>query len=112
MFCGPGAPSDDSGSSETTLDVEQSGGLAPAAKLIVYQTDRTRHQRPRHLVRLGCRQDPPIDKLTAAAETLDQSTATQPWLLLSPSGPNTTTSQLRSPTRQIGRETVGTEIDL
>ncbi len=38
---GPGAPSDDSGSSETTLDVEQSGGLAPAAKLIVYQSPNT-----------------------------------------------------------------------
>jgi subtilase family serine protease len=34
---GPGAPSDASGSGETTLDVEQSGGLAPGAKIIVYQ---------------------------------------------------------------------------
>jgi len=34
---GPGAPSDESGSEETTLDVEQSGGLAPAAKVRVYQ---------------------------------------------------------------------------
>jgi subtilase family serine protease len=38
---GPGAPSDDSGSVETTLDVEQSGGLAPAAKIIVYQAPNT-----------------------------------------------------------------------
>ncbi|MBR0936107.1 protease pro-enzyme activation domain-containing protein [Bradyrhizobium jicamae] len=34
---GPGAPSDASGSVETTLDVEQSGGVAPDAKIIVYQ---------------------------------------------------------------------------
>jgi subtilase family serine protease len=38
---GPGAPSDDSGSDETTLDVEQSGGLAPAAKVRVYQAPNT-----------------------------------------------------------------------
>jgi subtilase family serine protease len=38
---GPGAPSDASGSDETTLDVEQSGGLAPVAKLIVYQAPNT-----------------------------------------------------------------------
>jgi kumamolisin len=34
---GPGAPSDESGSDETTLDVEQSGGIAPGANIIVYQ---------------------------------------------------------------------------
>jgi kumamolisin len=34
---GPGAPSDASGSGETDLDVEQSGGLAPGANVIVYQ---------------------------------------------------------------------------
>lgn len=34
---GPGAPSDASGSIETAIDVEQSGGIAPAAKIIVYQ---------------------------------------------------------------------------
>jgi subtilase family serine protease len=34
---GPGAPSDASGSDETTLDVEQSGGIAPGADIIVYQ---------------------------------------------------------------------------
>ncbi|MFI4920787.1 MAG: protease pro-enzyme activation domain-containing protein, partial [Gammaproteobacteria bacterium] len=38
---GPGAPSDASGSDETTLDVEQSGGIAPAAKMIVYQAPNT-----------------------------------------------------------------------
>jgi kumamolisin len=38
---GPGAPSDASGSDETTLDVQQSGGLAPAAKIIVYQAPNT-----------------------------------------------------------------------
>ena len=38
---GPGAPSDASGSEETTLDVEQSGGLAPGAKIIVYQAPNT-----------------------------------------------------------------------
>jgi kumamolisin len=38
---GPGAPSDESGSDETTLDVEQSGGIAPGAKIIVYQAPNT-----------------------------------------------------------------------
>ena len=38
---GPGAPSDDSGSGETTIDVEQSGGIAPGAKIIVYQAPNT-----------------------------------------------------------------------
>ncbi len=38
---GPGAPSDASGSDETTLDVEQSGGVAPGAKIIVYQAPNT-----------------------------------------------------------------------
>jgi kumamolisin len=38
---GPGAPSDVSGSSETTLDVEQSGGVAPGADIIVYQAPNT-----------------------------------------------------------------------
>jgi kumamolisin len=34
---GPGAPSDASGTGETDLDAEQSGGLAPDANVIVYQ---------------------------------------------------------------------------
>src|SRR5262249_18009076 len=34
---GPGPPSDASDSFETTGDVEQSGGVAPGAKIIVYQ---------------------------------------------------------------------------
>jgi kumamolisin len=38
---GSGAPSDDSGSLETTLDVEQSGGIAPGARVIVYQAPNT-----------------------------------------------------------------------
>ena len=38
---GPGGPSDASGSLETTLDVEQSGGLAPGANIIVYQAPNT-----------------------------------------------------------------------
>jgi subtilase family serine protease len=38
---GPGAPSDASGSIETTLDVEQSGGVAPGANIIVYQAPDT-----------------------------------------------------------------------
>jgi kumamolisin len=38
---GPGAPSDDSGSLETTLDVEQSGGIAPAARIVVYEAPNT-----------------------------------------------------------------------
>lgn len=38
---GPGAPGDVSGSIETTLDVEQSGGIAPRADIIVYQAPNT-----------------------------------------------------------------------
>jgi len=38
---GPGAPSDASGSLETTLDVEQSGGIAPGANIIVYMAPNT-----------------------------------------------------------------------
>jgi kumamolisin len=38
---GPGAPSDASGSVETTIDVEQAGGLAPGAKVFVYQAPNT-----------------------------------------------------------------------
>ena len=38
---GSGAPSDASGSDETTLDVEQSGGIAPAANIIVYEAPNT-----------------------------------------------------------------------
>lgn len=34
---GPGAPSDASGSVETTLDIEQSGGIAPGANIVVYE---------------------------------------------------------------------------
>jgi subtilase family serine protease len=38
---GSGAPSDDAGSDETTLDVEQSGGIAPGAKIRVYEAPNT-----------------------------------------------------------------------
>ncbi len=38
---GPGPPSDASGSSETTLDVEQSGGIAPGANIVVYLAPNT-----------------------------------------------------------------------
>ena len=38
---GPGAPSDVSGSLETTLDVEQSGGIAPGANILVYLAPNT-----------------------------------------------------------------------
>jgi kumamolisin len=38
---GSGPPSDDSGSFETTLDVEQSGGIAPGAKMVVYEGPNT-----------------------------------------------------------------------
>jgi kumamolisin len=38
---GPGAPSDASGSGETDLDVEQSGGVAPDANVVVYQAPNT-----------------------------------------------------------------------
>jgi subtilase family serine protease len=38
---GAGPPSDDSGSDETTLDVEQSGGIAPDAKVRVYEAPNT-----------------------------------------------------------------------
>jgi kumamolisin len=38
---GPGAPSFAAGSSETDLDVEQAGGLAPGTKVVVYQSPNT-----------------------------------------------------------------------
>jgi kumamolisin len=38
---GSGPPSDDSGSDETTLDVQQSGGIAPGAKVLVYEAPNT-----------------------------------------------------------------------
>lgn len=38
---GSGPPSDGSGSDETTLDVEQSGGIAPGAKILVYEAPNT-----------------------------------------------------------------------
>jgi kumamolisin len=38
---GPGAPSDAAGTGETDLDVEQSGGLAPGANVVVYQAPNT-----------------------------------------------------------------------
>lgn len=38
---GPGAPSYSAGSGETDLDVEQSGGVAPGANVIVYQAPNT-----------------------------------------------------------------------
>jgi len=38
---GPGAPSDSAGTGETDLDVEQSGGIAPGADVIVYQAPNT-----------------------------------------------------------------------
>jgi subtilase family serine protease len=38
---GAGAPSDDAGSGETTLDVEQSGGVAPGANILVYVAPNT-----------------------------------------------------------------------
>ncbi len=38
---GSGPPSDKSGSDETTLDVEQSGGIAPGANIAVYEAPNT-----------------------------------------------------------------------
>ncbi len=38
---GSGPPSDASGSIETTLDVEQSGGIAPGANILVYEAPNT-----------------------------------------------------------------------
>jgi subtilase family serine protease len=38
---GPGAPNDAAGTGETDIDVEQSGGLAPGANVIVYQAPNT-----------------------------------------------------------------------
>ena len=38
---GSGPPSDAAGSDETTLDVQQSGGLAPGAKILVYEAPNT-----------------------------------------------------------------------
>ena len=53
---GPGKPSDNSGSIETTLDVEQSGGIAPGAKIIVYQAPEHQSGFPRCVRARGQRQ--------------------------------------------------------
>ncbi len=77
---GPGAPSDVSGSTETTLDVEQSGGIAPGANIIVYQAPNTNQ---------GF-----VDDFAAAieansAETLSTSWGNWEWLLNLENGPVT-----------------------
>jgi kumamolisin len=77
---GPGAPSDDSGSVETTLDVEQSGGIAPGAKVIVYQAPNTNQAF--------------LDAFAAAtesnsAETLSTSWGDWEWFLNLENGPVT-----------------------
>jgi kumamolisin len=77
---GPGAPSDVSGSDETTLDVEQSGGIAPGANIIVYQAPNTNQ---------GF-----VDDFAAAidadsVETLSTSWGNWEWLLNLENGPVT-----------------------
>ena len=62
---GPGAPSDASGSIETTLDVEQSGGVAPGAKIIVYQAPNTDQSS--------------IDAFALAVETNSADTLSSSW---------------------------------
>jgi kumamolisin len=62
---GPGAPSDASGSVETTLDVQQSGGIAPAANIIVYQGANTNQAF--------------IDAFAAAAEADKAQTLSVSW---------------------------------
>ncbi|MGA2849552.1 MAG: S53 family peptidase [Terracidiphilus sp.] len=62
---GPGAPSDDSGSMETTIDVEQSGGVAPGAKIIVYQAPNTNQSF--------------LDAFAAAAESNSADTLSVSW---------------------------------
>ena len=54
----------------------------------------------------------PIDKIAAAVETLDQSTATQPLAAVIAQWAEHHHIQLRTPTRQIEREPIGIEIDL
>jgi kumamolisin len=77
---GPGAPSDVSGSDETTLDVEQSGGVAPGANIIVYQAPNTNQSF--------------LDAFASAidanfAETLSTSWGTWEWLDNLENGPVT-----------------------
>jgi subtilase family serine protease len=62
---GPGAPSDDSGSLETTIDVEQSGGVAPGAKIIVYQAPNTNQSF--------------VDAFAAAADSNSADTLSTSW---------------------------------
>lgn len=63
---GSGAPSDASGSQETTLDVEQSGGVAPGAKIIVYQAPNTNQ---------GW-----VDAFAAAVESNSAETLSTSWI--------------------------------
>lgn len=62
---GPGAPSDASGSLETTIDVEQSGGVAPGAKIIVYQAPNTNQSF--------------VDAFAAAADSNSADTLSTSW---------------------------------
>jgi len=62
---GSGPPSDASGSDETTLDVQQSGGLAPGAKILVYEAPNTSQ---------GF-----LDDLAAAVETNTADTISTSW---------------------------------
>ena len=62
---GPGAPSDLSGSVESTLDVEQSGGLAPGAKIIVYLAPNTNQAF--------------VDAFVAAAEDNEAESVSTSW---------------------------------
>jgi len=62
---GAGPPSDFTGSDETTLDVQQSGGLAPGAKILVYEAPNTSQ---------GF-----VDDLAAAVETNSADTVSTSW---------------------------------
>jgi kumamolisin len=62
---GSGPPSDDSGSSETTVDVEQSGGLAPGARILVYEAPNSSQ---------GL-----VDALAAAVDTNSADTVSTSW---------------------------------
>jgi kumamolisin len=77
---GPGAPSDVSGSDETTLDVEQSGGVAPGANIIVYQAPNTNQ---------GFVDDFAAAIESNSAETLSTSWSNWEWFFNLENGPVT-----------------------
>jgi len=95
---GPGTPSDASGSVETTLDVEQSGGVAPGANIIVYQAPNTNQDF--------------IDLFAAAVDANSAETLSTSWVQLWEWFENLENTPVTDPTtgRTVGFAQAGHEL--